>query len=106
MSSTITNLATCNDELIGPNSSTVLKDSIAMSLEKLLMIKLHSSEHEIRENCSTRIEEGQAVAFLSNSDLLVFIVAALRDIGIPYIRTLTIHSTLSAKKGGYNGMRA
>ena len=35
MSSTITNLATCNDELIGPNTSTVLKDSIAMSLEKV-----------------------------------------------------------------------
>ena len=35
MSSIITNLATCNDELIGPNTSTVLKDSIAMSLEKV-----------------------------------------------------------------------
>lgn len=34
MSSAITNLATCNDELVGPNS-TVLKDSIAMSLEKV-----------------------------------------------------------------------
>ena len=35
MSSAITNLATCNDELVGPNTSTVLKDSIAMSLEKV-----------------------------------------------------------------------
>ena len=35
MSSAITNLATCNDELLGPNTSTVLKDSIAMSLEKV-----------------------------------------------------------------------
>ena len=35
MSSDITNLATCNDELVGPNTSTVLKDSIAMSLEKV-----------------------------------------------------------------------
>ena len=31
----ITNLATCNDELVGTNMSTILKDKIIMSLEKV-----------------------------------------------------------------------
>ena len=38
MSSAITNLATCNDELVGPNMSTVLNESITMSLEKVTMV--------------------------------------------------------------------
>ena len=38
MSSAITNLATCNDELVGPNTSTVLKESTAMSLDKVTVL--------------------------------------------------------------------
>ena len=38
MSSAITNPATCNDELVGPNMSTVLNESITMSLEKVTMV--------------------------------------------------------------------
>ena len=35
LSGAITNLATCNDELVGTNMSTILKDKIIMSLEKV-----------------------------------------------------------------------
>ncbi|GMY22447.1 pectinesterase/pectinesterase inhibitor ppe8b [Fagus crenata] len=35
LSGVITNLATCNDELVGTNMSTILKDKIIMSLEKV-----------------------------------------------------------------------
>uniref|UniRef100_A0A2N9IKB2 pectinesterase n=1 Tax=Fagus sylvatica TaxID=28930 RepID=A0A2N9IKB2_FAGSY len=35
LSGAITNLATCNDELVGTNMSTILKDKIIVSLEKV-----------------------------------------------------------------------
>ena len=38
MSSAIIDLAACNDELVGPNMSTVLNESITMSLEKVTMV--------------------------------------------------------------------
>ena len=61
------------------------------------MIKLHCSEHEIQENCSTKIEGAKLWHFYPSPTYQSFIVVALGDTKIPYICNLTISSTMSAK---------
>ncbi|KAM4081757.1 hypothetical protein ACJW30_11G116200 [Castanea mollissima] len=55
LSAAITNLATCNDQLVGTNTSTILKKSISMNLEKVIALvsnRLASVQQSLNDTIS------------------------------------------------------